>query len=257
MRYLVISDLDGTLLNKKSRMSNEISDRLNRLIRYNDIFFTFATSRDYIDLVNVKSNVNINVPVILCNGAILLDYKTGNVISGVYFKEEVTNIILNALFNNSLEVKIVCEINGQLQRFTISSKSKEISYEKIVSISVINEIEHLKSFFAKTKYHFNKFSCVNLYNNPYDSCSAILDFTPLDISKGRAVRLLKEIINCELFVVSFGDGCNDISLIEEADYGFSVGKCSNKLIDISNKNIDYSEGNSVVTEIEKIINMGV
>nr|MDE5854231.1 HAD hydrolase family protein [Ruminococcus sp.] len=65
-KSLIISDLDGTLLNSDGKLSYYTISTLNSLIGCG-VYFTFATARTIYSAKPITSELKINVPCILNN----------------------------------------------------------------------------------------------------------------------------------------------------------------------------------------------
>jgi hypothetical protein len=73
---LIVSDLDGTLLNSQARLSPFAAGALNRLIA-GGLAFTFATARSHQTAYPLMREVAVPLPVIVYNGVCLADFQTG------------------------------------------------------------------------------------------------------------------------------------------------------------------------------------
>ena len=73
---LYVSDLDGTLLNSHGEFPKEWAARLNHMID-RGLKFTIATARNYDSTHPILRDVNLQLPVILFNGAYLTHFETG------------------------------------------------------------------------------------------------------------------------------------------------------------------------------------
>ena len=69
---LYISDLDGTLLNRDSVVSPHSIEKINALLQ-KGMLFTVATARTPATVVPLLQQLNLNIPAILMNGAVLYD----------------------------------------------------------------------------------------------------------------------------------------------------------------------------------------
>ena len=92
-KTLYVSDMDGTLLNSDSRLSDSTVEKLNELIG-KGMMFTVATARTPATVVNLMSKVNANLPFIVMAGCAQWDnstkeYKSANIICN----ENVSRII--------------------------------------------------------------------------------------------------------------------------------------------------------------------
>ena len=75
MKYsgiLLVSDLDGTLLDKDSRLSDENAEAVNEFMRQGGKF-AFASGRYFSNLKAFMNKIRPNVPSITSNGQMIYD----------------------------------------------------------------------------------------------------------------------------------------------------------------------------------------
>ena len=102
---LYVSDLDGTLLNEKSRISALTARTLNRLID-NGICFTIATARTPATVVKLMNEVRLNLPVVLMTGV-------EQIIQSVHFRFDRCSHGSNDFFRSGTRISC-CNKNGWL-----------------------------------------------------------------------------------------------------------------------------------------------
>ncbi len=91
---LYVSYLDGTLLDMHGSFPRLWVDRLNRMID-RGLKFTIATARNYDSVHPILYEVNLQLPVILFNGAYLTHFKTGeNLEQSNYIQRDVVYELL-------------------------------------------------------------------------------------------------------------------------------------------------------------------
>ena len=76
-KTLYVSDLDGTLLDRRHRIPAHTADALNALLS-KGMLFTFATARSWHSAHIVTQGLLPSLPWIVHNGAMLCDGKTGS-----------------------------------------------------------------------------------------------------------------------------------------------------------------------------------
>ena len=80
MKSLYVSDLDGTLFNKKKRISDRSADIINRCIE-KGMLFSVATARMPYGCDYRLKDLHMNVPGIVTNGVFLYDFQSEEIIS--------------------------------------------------------------------------------------------------------------------------------------------------------------------------------
>ena len=77
--YLLVSDMDGTLLNSNGRLSKENIAAIEYFVD-NGGKFTLATGRMLPSVKRHIEKIKVNLPVIMYNGTKVYDYNTNEVI---------------------------------------------------------------------------------------------------------------------------------------------------------------------------------
>ncbi|WP_265448412.1 HAD family hydrolase, partial [Aeromonas salmonicida] len=72
MFKVVVSDLDGTLLNKQHQISPRTRDTLHRLVEQG-IKFVVATGRHHVDVRSIRDTLGLDIYLITSNGAVVHD----------------------------------------------------------------------------------------------------------------------------------------------------------------------------------------
>ena len=77
MRTLYLSDLDGTLLQSNEKTSDFTNRTVNTLVK-KGLLFSYATARSYITAKKVTKGLDAKIPLIVYNGAFIIDNATGD-----------------------------------------------------------------------------------------------------------------------------------------------------------------------------------
>ena len=234
--YLLVSDMDGTLLNSKGKLSEEN----RRAIEYfvdNGGDFTLATGRM---LPSVKRHIHkmkITLPVIMYNGTKVYDFKNDNIIWEGFLEEERKEIIKFVIEANpkvgieiySDEVVYIYNKCRQTERFSklgydvIYDVDNSIWNKKWTKILLVGDKEELDIIEKSIENAYGKGECIR-------SSEVYLEVIPMNISKGNALRKIIQAKNMESYkVITVGDNMNDIELLEAGNYGFCIGNGSEKL----------------------------
>ncbi len=241
MKTLYVSDLDGTLFNRKKKLSEDTISILNKCME-NGMHFTVATARMPYGCDYRLEKLSINTPGILTNGVFLYDFATKKYINVVNIEKESAKKAVSAiekvglscfvyLFSND-EISIYYkekELEQQTQYYSerALSNCKEVKcvddFEsiwdegKVVYLALTGTEEEMsplqEALDLVPGIHYSYY--LNIYNGLY--CMEIFG---QDASKKNALKLLKELGNYDELVV-FGDNLNDLSMIEIADRSYA------------------------------------
>ena len=85
---LIVSDVDGTLLNKDYQLTELCHDMVNRL-KEKGVLFSLATQRIHSSVVPLAKELSIKIPIITLNGALIQDVDGENVIHRSHIKAKV------------------------------------------------------------------------------------------------------------------------------------------------------------------------
>lgn len=237
MNTLYVSDLDGTLL-RSNEITSEYTNRIINNLTKRGMFFSYATARSLITAKKATKGLTAKIPLIVYNGAFVIDNITEKILIENYFDNAVLNL-LEDLFHNEVYPIVYAFINDE-EKFSfvpnlstrgmnifINSRKGDIRTNpvktiedlkngKIFYITCIDEPKKLEPLYKKYKYDFH---CV--YQEDIYSKEQWLEIMPKETSKSNAIKQLQSLLNCEKLVV-FGDGKNDIDMFQLADEGYAV-----------------------------------
>ena len=244
VKTLYVSDLDGTLLHSNERTSAFSNRVINGLVE-KGMLFSYATARSLITAKKVTEGLSARIPLIIYNGAFIVDNVTEEILKANYFGEAAGEI-LDRLFEQKIFPIVYAHIDGAekfsyipelstpgLKTFTDSregdvrnnpiTKPEDLPKGKIFYITCIDEPEKLEPVFEEFK---DSFHCV--YQRDIYTKDQWLEIMPREASKANAVKQLKAMSGCDK-VVAFGDGRNDIDMFEAADEGYAVSNADPEL----------------------------
>lgn len=265
-RTLYVSDLDGTLLGKGVKTSAYTNNAVNRLVN-RGMVFTYATARSYYSSSKVAAGLNASFPVILYNGAIILDNATGERLLTNFFTSEEVSHIRSLLSGAGVSPIVYAFIDGR-ERFSIHPEetSKGVrAYAETRDGDARTRIIHsedelytgevfyftcigdgLKPLYDALKDNFHCVYQIDLYDGlPW------LEIMPKAATKANAALQLKEHLFCDR-IVAFGDGINDAELFEIADEAYAVSNAAESLKALATKVIGSNEEDAVAKHLESI-----
>lgn len=237
LKTLYVSDLDGTLLRSNEGTSEYTNNVINSLTE-RGMIFSYATARSLITAKKVTSGINAKIPLIVYNGAFVIDNITEDIMIANFFDDSVYEV-LDDLFVNKIYPIVYAYIEGK-EKFSFVPELCTVGMEKFINsrngdirtntvnttndlkkgdifyITCIDEPEKLKPIYDKYK---DRFHCV--YQKDIYTNEQWLEIMPLAASKSNAIKQLQSLLRCEKLVV-FGDGKNDIDMFELADESYAV-----------------------------------
>ncbi|MDR2596733.1 MAG: HAD family hydrolase [Treponema sp.] len=240
LKTLYISDLDGTLLNKDSKLSEYSVKTLNGLID-SGMIFSYATARSLSSALVVTNGLKTNTPLIIYNGTFIVDPKTQKILFSLYFNDYEKNKIMDLLNKYSIYPLVYKHINDEEKVSWIEGKendgiidllNKRIGDKRYVSVKNVDQLYYGNVFYFTCIGA--KYELINAYNelNLNLECTCVLQqelYRPeywfqimhKNANKGNAIKKLKEIANCEK-IISFGDAINDIPMFQNSDECYAV-----------------------------------
>lgn len=269
MKTLYVSDLDGTLLRSDETISEYTAQIINRLTN-EGMLFSYATARSYHTAKKVTQGLEAKIPLIVYNGAFILDNVTGEVMCSNFFGKEAKEILDDFIENNLYPIVYAYIDNIEKFSFIPDNCSKAQvefldSRKGDVRTNVVSEKEQL---YAGNIFYF---TCIDekeklepLYERYKDSCHCVfqkdiysgeqwLEIMPLAASKSNAIRQLKNYLGCEKVVV-FGDAINDLDMFQMADECYAVANAAPELKEIATQVIGGNNEDGVAKWLEQNFN---
>lgn len=236
---MLLSDLDGTLLNSKSELSEKNKKAIHEFVERGGKF-GIATGRSHLNSKRFTDAVGVNIPCITYNGCGLFDYSKNKFIK-IY---ELPKMDLKNYLKDCLDKykEVTIQIYSPYMCYIISDETlankKLISMHQPCEFSNIESIEDqawIKILFFGKEEDLNaiesgiKNSNLSTEIDTVYSSDSLLELLPLGISKGSMLLSLKENLNKTYKVYAVGDYYNDKEMLLNADIGIAT---SNALEDI-------------------------
>jgi Cof subfamily protein (haloacid dehalogenase superfamily) len=269
MKILYVSDLDGTLLNKASKLSKYAIDLLNELID-NGICFSFATARSLPSFLEVANGLKINIPIIIYNGTFIINANTKEILFSCYFtNNEIEYIkelsktyklypLVYTHINKSEKVLYLkgteneginnlLELRKDDKRYNYVNNMEELFHGDVFYFTFINAEEVLQNIYTEIEDK-PEYTCTfqqELYRPEY-----WLELMPKAATKGNAILKLKEMLKCNK-IITFGDAINDISMFRISDECYAVNNAVDELKKYSTGVINSNDEDGVAHWLEE------
>lgn len=271
MFKLIVSDMDGTLLNEEKQVSEQTKAAIRKL-EMHGARFTIATGRIYPAAKVYSDDLGIDTPIICCNGAVIIDPVTNTVLYGSPISKEI-----------GLKVIDICEAYGVYYHLydldTIYSDrmerviayfdafSKDLPEAYKVKTSVVTSTRSLfddKTIYKIGLYYDNTERALEMRKalegisgaTGFKSLETMYDVLAENTNKGTSLKRLCQILNLELEeVVAFGDNENDLEMLEAAGYGIAMGNAEDFVKEVADHVADTNDDDGVRIAIEQLFKM--
>lgn len=269
---LFVSDLDGTLLNNDSAIDPASIDKLNNLLAAG-VHFTVATARAYSSIRTILDGVNLTLPIIEQNGALIREYTTGHVLSAQLMARQSVADVCHAFARwgafptvsvllGDENVVFHGEINNPGMEWAISSMGQARQPRRLVEYKDMGSVmaapvlifrylgpeKEIKSIGAEIIIRHPDLS-VTMFHNFYTGGWEI-NVSSLNANKGRALGDLREHAKGATKVVVFGDSDNDMDMFHHADESYAVANGTAEARSKATAIIGHNTESSVVHFIE-------
>lgn len=230
MIKMIVSDMDGTLLNKDLKISQKNLDAID-YIRSKGIRFCVATGRPEQLVKEYINDLQMEDPMILYNGSVITHpFKEGKLFELKLSENQIRDIVTiceqhNVIYMLYTKDRIISKPNYRVDFFEERNKSLPLKekcvFEDIRDIELLVKedvnkiliIEQDEEKFELVKNEFMSRTDLNVAS----SQKGFIDCNPKGASKGNALKVLCEHFGYSLDeVIVFGDQDNDVSMMKIA-----------------------------------------
>lgn len=286
MIKLVVSDMDGTLLNKRAEISKGNREAIRRL-HEKGIGFAIASGRDYEGVYSIIHQYDLHCEAILGNGAQYVD-EQGNLVMSCYMNKSVVEDVVNIFVKENIPVMIFTTKgfytpytpdyvrNAFIERGIRRFHSLREDYDQNGRYASVpcNHLIHIDDFesFLNQDIDIIKVEAFSLdasqiqdtkIQNALKSISTIsylssfddnVEVTDQNAQKG---LILEKVIHKKGIqkdeVAVLGDGMNDLSMFECFKYGFAPANGEQVIKDLAYQVVDDCENDAVAKAIDVIL----
>jgi Cof subfamily protein (haloacid dehalogenase superfamily) len=264
---MIVTDLDGTLLNDEKKISDKDIKMLNKL-NNSGIEIVVATGRNYFMAKNLTDQIkNINPVILANNGAVArksntdermeFNYLNSDVFEEIYkcgLKYNLHPVLHVDEYENGYDMIYENENLGEIYLGYITkddARTKRVKFnskgmKNILSVCYLAEFDKLSDFNVEmdgiNKGRFNAICNRNI------SERALLEFLHVDGCKWRALKKYADSLNINSNeIISFGDDNNDLELIINTGMGISMINGTENCKKVAKKISERDNNNSGVS----------
>ena len=259
---LVVSDMDGTLLNSKGQVSSQFFDLFNQLKKQN-IHFCAASGRQHNSIVSKLETIKDDIYVIAENGGVA---KKGNkvLLSNFLSSKKILEFIpvIRTISDANM---VLCGdncafIESKDERFIQLFQEYYHSFEQVDDLF---EIAKKKSIFKIAVYHFDSSEdfiypvVKDLHKDVLFKISGQnwLDISDKKANKGKALRKVQSLLNISKDeTLVFGDYHNDIEMMQEANFSFAMKNAHKDIKALAKYTTESNDNYGVEVVLEQLLN---
>lgn len=277
-RKLIVCDLDGTLLNSKSQLSDRSINTVKSVISEGHIF-CIATGRPKRGALEFYEKLGLDTIMVNINGSFMCKPHDNNFlpINSTYCKEIAKEIINNKEINDCA-TNIVIETadkefilrkphNMEIEKKILDvfhvdlNKHDEFKYLNNIenldldvnSILIIMRTETDVTRIRKIIKTISRTLVVRSWSSPVEGFN-VMEINSLFASKGMALKFLSSYYSIPLCdTVAFGDGMNDLELLSKSHHSYAMKNAPDNVKLTASYDTDYSNNDDgVAVELERL-----
>ncbi|OPX29152.1 MAG: hypothetical protein B1H09_06760 [Gemmatimonadaceae bacterium 4484_173] len=269
MDSLYISDLDGTLLGADGTLSAASTEILRSLLS-KGMKFTVASARSVSSIQNVLAGLELNLPVIEFNGAMVSDFDTkehhfinsvdSSVVEDVLsLVEDSGNSAFVSAFTGSEDRLYYSSVTGEGMQWYLNNRRfnsdrrlkqlgdiRECLDNRVICVNVTGRIEKVEGLEAELRKQFPDSLAIHCLQDHYSPGFYWLTAHSIKASKANAIQFLQYFTGTtDRELVVFGDNSNDIGMFKIADRAVAVSNATEELKVLADEIIGVSDADSV------------
>ena len=267
MIKLILTDMDGTLLNDHDEINEEFWT-IERQLSNEGVVFAIASGRPYYNLVRKFDRIKDNLLFICENGSLVM-YKDREIFSNPMTQEQIDKVLLltkeiknivpifcgksssyidKKIFDNS-GTEMQTEIRKYYTTLALVENIKDIP-EEIIKVAICD-------FGISEENSYNYFKDYTDIFNVVVSGKVWLDLSNPGTNKGVAVKKTQESLGITYDeTMAFGDYLNDYEMMKNAKYSYAMKNAHPELIAISNFiTRDDNNNHGVTNTIKEVFNI--
>ena len=265
---LYVTDLDGTLLRSDATLSPYTVSTINRLTEQG-LAFTYATARSIESARPIAGKLNLPLPAITRNGAVLADNATGKHLEKALFTEEEVALLKEMLPELPRCGFVSCFVGEEMFKAYVPGNLvpgmvqyadfyrddpmmkpvktlEEMFFGQPGYVTLIDDREKAALIYEKVR-QYSGWECIFQKDTYWDEYW--VEVCPRNCTKAKAILKMKEQYGFRK-VVAFGDSVNDMPMFRAADEAYAVSNALEALKEIATGVIGGNNEDAVARFLE-------
>lgn len=258
---LVVSDMDGTLLNSNHEVSNQFFEIFKKLQEKN-ILFCAASGRQHNSIVERLAKIKEDIYVIAENGGVAKKGKEV-LLSNFLEAEKILKILPILREINGANIVLCCDDAAYIE--SKDARFIDLFQEYYASFEIVDDLMEIAKTISVYKiavFHYDsseEFIYPEIKHLKNEILLKVSGQNWLDISdeksnKGNALRHLQKLLNVtKEETMVFGDYHNDIEMMQEADFSFAMKNAHKDITELAKFSTESNDDFGVERVLEKLI----
>ncbi|MGP2469900.1 Cof-type HAD-IIB family hydrolase [Yersinia sp. 2540 StPb PI] len=259
---IIAVDMDGTFLNDQMSFDRERFSTQYSQLKENGIKFVVASGNQYYQLISFFPEIANEIAFVAENGAYVSNKNT-EIFCGSISDEDCNKVLKTLLPIPYLDV-IVCGKNGAYMlsssdNYFYTTMSKY--YHRLKIIDNFDQVTESAFKFAislpnEKLVDFMKFIERELADivTPVSSGHGSVDLIIPGLHKANGIKLLQKMWDVtDQQVVTFGDGGNDIEMLQYAGFGYAMANAPDNIKNVAKYQAESNNDSGVLNIIDKIL----
>ena len=235
---LIVSDIDGTILNTEHQVTQELKETLAAVTKAG-IPFVLTSARSPLAMTHIRDELSLQTPLAAYNGAYISEYQTDKALFSLPVDFTEANKVIQLAHRRYPEIAINM-YSGD--RWLVPKRNQWVQLEEKITQMQAEELDLPRFLLGEPEIHKVLFigdkeplaelersigNLVLLESGQYRSKENYLEFTHKKVSKELALEQVAQYYQVDLaHTLAIGDHDNDVSMIGAAGVGIAMGNAS-------------------------------
>lgn len=260
----VAVDMDGTFVNAQNTYDHQYFRKILTKLHQHGIHFIVASGRPLARLKRDFADFMDQIDLISDNGAVLV--RDNKIINTHYFTKNTSQKLIQFIMTNFPETSLIA--GGAQNSYILASSSPEFKkfmnyyYPNYLSVNSLNEIPGSEpiqkiTIWSKATPDEIEASFNDGFNEQVHATSSgfnCTDIIPYGINKANGLKYFLRYFNIKPEeLIAFGDGLNDVEMLQLAGYSYAMANAEPELKKIAKYEAPSNNDNGVLKVLDQYL----
>lgn len=269
MYRMVVTDLDGTLLNNKKQVSEGNRKAIQKL-KDQDVRFVMATGRSDV-MTRAYTNKIENAEIVIgCDGAIIRNIRTGKILYENHISSETCHKTFKICQKYGLDYYVFAKDelvsdDPQNERFLLHQKfNQTVEEDEQIPMQVVEDLDQYVNDHIVYKIvvshdntsYLDEVADVIKKETDADAIRSgkrVLAVKARGVSKAEAIKKLAQVLNIQIKdIIAFGDEVNDMEMLRLVGLGIAMENADDVVKEAANQIAGNNDEDGVGKALDKI-----